>query len=116
MSQEFQDYIDSKGVECALAEDCCKAMLLFASDKTINGESWAPWTCGLSDRLLEIGRALGAVPRSQTPEGIMDLELDDWPKGSTYGGWQDIVMDIAGNTAVHVSDTGDGYMVDVWTR
>lgn len=39
------------------------------------------------------GRALGVVSHGQNPNGIIDLELDDFPKGSMYRGWQDTVMD-----------------------
>lgn len=33
-----QEYLDQKGIEFALVEDCCQAMLLIASDATINGK------------------------------------------------------------------------------
>jgi hypothetical protein len=37
LSQDIQDYLNSKGVEFALVEDSAKAMLNIASDVTING-------------------------------------------------------------------------------
>jgi hypothetical protein len=33
-----QQYLDNKGVGFALVEDCCQAMLLLATKKTINGK------------------------------------------------------------------------------
>lgn len=39
MSQEIQEALAGAGIDFALAEDCVKAMLLFASDKSINGTS-----------------------------------------------------------------------------
>lgn len=38
LPQKVQDYLDGKGIGFALVEDCCKAMLLIASDTTINGK------------------------------------------------------------------------------
>lgn len=39
LSKDIQDYLDGKGVSCALVEDCARAMLYIASDSSINGGS-----------------------------------------------------------------------------
>ncbi|KIV81007.1 hypothetical protein PV11_08461 [Exophiala sideris] len=72
-----QQYLDDKGVGFALVEDCCRAMLLISTDKTING------------------RAIGVVSRQHAKEGYMDLDLDDFKPGSLYLEWQQIVLDTA---------------------
>ncbi|OQU97178.1 hypothetical protein CLAIMM_03153 [Cladophialophora immunda] len=77
LPQPVQDYLDGKGVGFALVEDCCKAMLIIASDKTING------------------RAFGVVSRFHAAPGVMDLDLDDYKEGSLFAEWQKIVTETA---------------------
>jgi hypothetical protein len=38
LPQPVQDFLDGKGVNFALVDDAARAMLLLASDRTINGE------------------------------------------------------------------------------
>jgi len=75
--EEAQEYLDQKGIEFALVEDCCQAMLLIGSDATING------------------RALGVVPRKYAHQGYLDLDLDDYKQGSLPLEWQKIVLQTA---------------------
>ncbi|KAK5444212.1 hypothetical protein LTS15_010565 [Exophiala xenobiotica] len=75
---KVQEYLIGNGVGFALVEDCCRAMLLIASDKSING------------------RGLGVVSRSHFSAGYMDLDLDDYKKGTLFDEWQKIVLETAG--------------------
>lgn len=42
------------------------------------------------------------MTRKFKPDGIMDLELDDYPQGSTFASWQKTVLDTAGILVVSV--------------
>lgn len=100
LTDTVAEYLISKGINFALPEDCAKAMLVFASDRSINGtfphtlvtSSWEKGRVAYRDP----GRALGVVSRQFKADGIMDLGLDDYPQGSTFADWQKTVLDTAG--------------------
>jgi len=74
MSEEVQRRVESKGIEFALEEDSCKAMLTISADRSING------------------RAFGIVPRKEAPEGFMDMKHDDYPDGDFLKDLQVLVL------------------------
>ncbi|KAI1615924.1 hypothetical protein EDD36DRAFT_414842 [Exophiala viscosa] len=43
LSPMAQKYLDDSGVGFALVEDCCRAMLLLATDTKINGSLYSDW-------------------------------------------------------------------------
>lgn len=92
-----QEYLENKGVGFALVEDCCRAMLLIATDTTINGNLVVIMIMYFSKPKtnLPTGCALGVVSRSHAHEGYMDLNLDDYKPGSLYLDWQKIVLETA---------------------
>ncbi|KAM6521738.1 hypothetical protein FALCPG4_011444 [Fusarium falciforme] len=77
LSDTIIDYLQSKAVKFATVDDSTTAVLRIASDRTING------------------RALGVVPREESPSGYMDLTHDDYQSGDFMKEWQEIVLDTA---------------------
>lgn len=38
LPQAIEEYLNKEDIGCARVDDCCKAMLVLASDKSIHGE------------------------------------------------------------------------------
>jgi hypothetical protein len=69
-------------------------MLWIATDTKLNGTR--KLIRDPSPRLrFHTGRGIGVVSRTHAEEGYMDLDLDDFQKGSLYAEWQEIVLDTA---------------------
>ena len=74
LSKEAVSHIAGLGVEFASEGDAAAAVVRVACDKGVNG------------------RALGVVPRSEAPEGWMDLGHDDYAEEDFMQRWQEGVL------------------------
>jgi hypothetical protein len=96
MSESVVDHVLSKGVQFALLEDACKAVLRISTDKSINGEITT------NIRLIGfqlpgvlnfyLGRALAIVPREESPAGYVDVAHDDYAEGDFLRELQSTVL------------------------
>ena len=70
----------AKGIEMAKVESCVAAVMRIATDKTINGRSFA------------------IVPYSEAKEGFIDLDEDDYKEVDTYlSKFQQKVVELRGD-------------------
>ena len=74
ISQAVIDRLESKGVKFSLKEDCAAAMLRIATDRSINGHSFA------------------IVPREDHAHGYIDAELDDEEDGTYWDKLQKVTL------------------------
>ncbi|VUC23914.1 unnamed protein product [Clonostachys rosea] len=77
LSDKTVESLQSKGVKFATVDDCAMAMLRIATNKEINGRSFA------------------IVPRDEAPSGAMDMAHDDYQDGDYLKDWQAVVLDTA---------------------
>lgn len=79
LSDKVVSFVEGKGVVFATVDDCARAMLNLAVDARI------------------YGHAFGIVPRTEAPQGYMDLVHDDYEEKDFMKSWQGTVLATAQN-------------------
>jgi len=89
----FKTKLIDGGMEFAEIEDCVKAILKVATDKTVNGKPFASFNFR-QDIDRSPGRSVGVVGKKRNAEGYMDLDCDDYQEDDTMYPFEQMALNL----------------------